>query len=219
MTKKRRILILCAHPDDEVIGVGGTILNYAKKGIDSYVVIFSGGEKSNALYKEKKLVSIREKESQKAGEILNAKKIINLKLSDMKLYKEAHEKETKDKIRDIIKKYKPEKIFTHAIDDMLFPDHRAVHDCVLEIVKEFNKKEKKYPVYTFNIWTLNVRKRNTPKLIVDITNEFPEKVKALKCFKSQSLALLQLTPGIYLKALLAGWKNGTKYAEEFYKIE
>lgn len=216
---KRRIMIFCAHPDDEVIGPGGTVLHYAKKGIDSYIVIFSGGEKSNALYDEQKLVSLREKESLEAGKILRAKKIINLKLSDMKLYKEAHEEHIKKKVRKLIEKYQPEKIFTHAIDDMLFPDHRAVHDCVTGIVEEIRTETgKKYPLYTFNIWTINIRKRNTPKLVVDVTEEFSEKVKALKCFRTQSLALFQLTPGIYIKAVLAGWKNGTKYAEEFYKI-
>lgn len=214
---KRRILIFCAHPDDEVIGPGGTILNYAKQGIETYVVIFSGGEKSNIWYDEKKLVTIREQESNNAGEILQAKKIINLKLADGKLYKEIESPKFQEKIKKLILKYNPEKIFTHAIDDMLYPDHRAVHDSVVRAVKELRDK-KKYSVYTFNIWTINFRKRNAPRLVVDITNEFENKRKALKCFKTQYLALFQLTPFIYIRAIFAGWKNGTKYAEEFHKI-
>jgi LmbE family N-acetylglucosaminyl deacetylase len=214
---KRNILIFCAHPDDEVIGPGGTILNYAKKGINTYVVIFSGGEKSHVWYDEKKLITKREQESNNAGKILQAKRIINLKLADGKLHKEIESPEVNEKVKKLILKYNPEKIFTHAIDDMLYPDHRAVHDCVVNAVKELREK-KKYSVYTFNIWTINVRKRNAPRLVVDITEEFERKTEALKCFKTQYLALFQLRPLVYIKALLAGWKNGTKYAEEFHKI-
>lgn len=214
---KRNILIFCAHPDDEVIGPGGTILHYAKKGINSHVVIFSGGEKSNVWYDEKKLITKREQESNNAGKILQAKKIINLKLTDGKLTKDVENPEVQKKIRDLILKVNPEKIFTHAIDDMLYPDHRAVHDCVMNAVHEL-KDKKKYSVYTFNIWTINFRKRNAPRLVVDISDEFEQKTEALNCFKTQYLALFQLRPVVYIKALLAGWKNGTKYAEEFHKI-
>lgn len=218
--KKRSIIVFCAHPDDEVIGPGGTLLKYANDGIDCYVVIFSGGEMSNTLYEKEKLIKIREKESEKAGKILGVKKIINLKLRDMNLMPDVKEKNIKEKIKKIITKIKPEKIFTHAMDDMLYIDHRAVHDCVIESVMELNAQESKttYNLYTFNIWTLNVRKRNSPRLIIDIKNEFPNKIKALKEFKSQKLALLQLTPLVYLRALVSGWKHNCKYAEEFHKI-
>lgn len=220
----KSVIVFCAHPDDEVIGPGGTLLKYAKQGIKTIVVIISGGEKSNALYKKNKLVKLREKESKNAAKILKVNKLINLNLRDMQLIKDLESKKTKTEITKIIKKYQPEKIFTHAIDDMLYQDHKAVHDTIFDIVTNLNKnhkknkKEHKYSLYTFNVWTLNVRKRDSPKLIVDISEEFKFKLKALKKFKSQKLALIQLYPFIYIRAILAGWKHDTKYVEEFYKV-
>ena len=219
--KKRKIAVFCAHPDDEVIGPGGTLLKYAKAGIECHVIIFSGGEMSHSLYNKKKLVKLRERESVRAGEILEISKIVNLGLRDMHLKQDVLNPEVQEKVKNIIKRINPEKVFTHAIDDMLFIDHRAVHDCVVKAVKDINKKREqrqRINLYTFNIWTFNVRKRNSPRLVINIDNEFKEKVRALKEFKSQKMALLQLTPVVYIKALLSGWKHDCKFAEEFHKV-
>ncbi|MGM5483698.1 MAG: PIG-L deacetylase family protein [Nanobdellota archaeon] len=219
--KNRPVLIFCAHPDDEVIGPGGTIAEYTRKGIEVKVIIFSGGEMSNAFYKKNKLLNIRKKESEKAAKILGISKITYLGLTDMKLSSQVQEKKVKARIKKIIKTNDPSKTFTHAIDDMLYKDHKAVHDCVLDIMKEINSERKEsenLPLYTFNIWTLNIRKRDSPKLVVNITKSFPKKIKALNQFKSQGLALLQLKPVVYIKALLNGWKNECRFAEEFYKV-
>ncbi|MFA4887817.1 MAG: PIG-L family deacetylase, partial [Candidatus Nanoarchaeia archaeon] len=40
---KETILVFAAHPDDEIIGVGGTIAKYAQEGKDVIVTIFSDG--------------------------------------------------------------------------------------------------------------------------------------------------------------------------------
>lgn len=218
MKKKRAVMVFCAHPDDEVIGPGGTLKKYAEQGIDTYVVIFSGGEMSNKLYKKNKLIELRHKESTLAGDILGVKKIFNLGLRDMYLTADLKDLKNCEKVENLIQKIKPEKIFTHSMDDMLYIDHRAVHDCVFDVVNKLNKEGNKYQLYTFNIWTLTVRKRDFPRLIINIDNEFKHKIKALKAFNSQKLALLQLTPMVYLKAIIAGWKHDCKYAEEFYKI-
>ena len=170
---------------------------------------------------KKKLLKLRHRESEKAGKILGVKKITNLGLRDMGLTTDAKDPKIRAKLKKMISRLKPEKIFTHAIDDMLYIDHRAVHDCVTTIVKEINAEnevKKKLSVYTFNIWTLNVRKRNSPRLVIDISKEMSEKMKALREFKSQKLALIQLTPVVFIRAILSGFKHDCKYAEEFYKI-
>ena len=222
--KKGCVLVFCAHPDDEVIGVGGTLKKFADEGVRTVVVIFTGGEKSNALYKKERLIEIRHKETMAAAKVLKISEVINLGLNDMHLSKDVELESNLKRIKDIILKEKPSKIFTHAIDDVLYQDHKAVHDSVFKIVKNLNKEhkvnksEQKFSLYTFNVWTLNFRKRDTPKLVIDISNEFEFKLDALKKFKSQKLALIQLYPFIYGRAIFAGWKHDAKYVEEFYKV-
>ena len=39
-----KILVLCAHSDDQVLGIGATIAKYSEEGKKVYVMIFSNGE-------------------------------------------------------------------------------------------------------------------------------------------------------------------------------
>ena len=40
----KKILVICAHPDDETLGLGGTILKHSQNGDQVFVVIFADGE-------------------------------------------------------------------------------------------------------------------------------------------------------------------------------
>ena len=83
-------------------------------------------------------------------------------------------------------------------------------------------------LYTFEIWhIINLKKRNKPRLVVDISDTFETKVKALKAFKSQiDLATfynyLVLNNFffflIHIKDMINGITYNTRYAEVFYKI-
>ena len=42
MKKKKRILVVAPHPDDETLGVGGTIAKFASQGDEVFVLIVSG---------------------------------------------------------------------------------------------------------------------------------------------------------------------------------
>ncbi len=42
MHSKKQILVVAPHPDDETLGVGGTIAKFAKNGADIFVLIISG---------------------------------------------------------------------------------------------------------------------------------------------------------------------------------
>ena len=48
-----KILFFVAHPDDEVLGCGGTIALYNSKGYDTKVIIFTNGENSSIIKKPK----------------------------------------------------------------------------------------------------------------------------------------------------------------------
>jgi len=42
--KKKVLLAVLAHPDDETFGTGGTLAYYAQKGVDVYLVCATRGE-------------------------------------------------------------------------------------------------------------------------------------------------------------------------------
>lgn len=209
------IMLFCAHNDDNIVGAGGTIAKYAKEGKKVITIIFSYGEMSHPHLRSKVIIGMRVGESHKAQTILGEEKVIYFGLKEGSLLAEAKEKKIYEKIKKLLDEYKPSKIFTHSIDDP-HPDHQAVYRIVDSVLNEI-----KYDceVYSFDIWTLiNVRKRNVPKLVVDITDTFRKKIDAFKAHKSQKFTIMILMWSLYLKAIINGMNNGVKYAEIFYKI-
>ncbi|MBW2977759.1 PIG-L family deacetylase [Candidatus Woesearchaeota archaeon] len=215
MKKQENILVICAHNDDQIIGAGATLAKYSKLGKNVNTLIFSYGERSLPHLKPSIVIKTRVTESHKSDKIMGGSGVSYFGLKEGKFL--ANKNKVKEKIKDIIKQKKPSKIFTHSIDDP-HPDHRAVFKIINEIV---NKAKTNYDVYSFDVWNpITLRKRNLPKLVVDVTSTFNKKVKAFKAHKSQKIAaIMPLMWKVYLKALINGWNNGVKYAEVFYKIK
>lgn len=211
---KNPVIIFCAHSDDQILGAGGTMAKYAKEGKDIYTIIFSYGVASHLWLKKSVTAEMRVKESQNADKIVGGKSVIFLGLTEGKFTQETKKRDTRKKITKMIEKIKPKKIFTHSLEDP-HPDHKAVHKFVTETM---DKMKYSCDVYSFDIWNpIRIRKRSEPKLVVDITDTFKRKIKALKCFKSQKISLVSLLPSVYIKAITNGFNNNVKFAEVFIK--
>lgn len=209
------ILVFATHPDDEVIGCGGTIAKFVKEKRKVVIVIFSHGEGSDPLMDPVIVTRRRIKESKRAANILGVKDIIFLGLSDLKFKYDIKEPLTIKKVKDILIKYKPEVILTHTIDDP-HPSHRAVSNLIKTLTKELKLKTN---MYTFTISApFKFVQRKNPRLYIDISDTFKIKEKALRIFKSQKKWIsIYFIPLIRLKNWFAGFKAGCKYAEMFYK--
>lgn len=211
--KKENILCIVAHADDEIIGAGGSLVKYVSEGKNIISLILLYGERSEPWLKEEYLIKARVKESQKVDQSLGIKKTIFLGIKE-KNYKNLNEEKVKEKIKNIILKYKPIKIFTHAPD--AHHAHRLVNKIIIEIFDGTNIKDSS--LFTFTIWSLVDVNKNLPRLYIDITSTFSKKIKAIKKFKSQWFSIFLLLPIIHIKARLNGLKNNCKYAELFHKI-
>ncbi len=157
---KQTIMVFCAHPDDEVLGVGGTIASYAKQGKNVIVVIFSYGEGSHPWLKKRVTVEMRVNEGKKAGKILGCKETIFLGLKDTGVKKHGEKLKVEKKIKNLIEKYQPAKVFIHSKDDP-WPDHQAVHKIMIKVIEKIKFDG---DVYSFDIWNpIRARERNLPK--------------------------------------------------------
>ena len=208
------ILVLCAHPDDEVFGIGGTIAKYVREGRKVTTVVFSYGEMAMPWLKPEEVRKIRKKETLEASKILGTKTFF-LGLKEGKIDKMSRKK--RDFVESLVKKLSPSKIFTHAPDDPHF-DHRAVHVVVMDMLKSIGFKG---DIYLFDVWNiLTLKKRHVPKLYVNITKEFKLKLEATKKFETQKIqGRWPLIPAIIIRALFFGFLNHCRYAERFRKVE
>jgi LmbE family N-acetylglucosaminyl deacetylase len=208
------VLVFCAHPDDEVFGLGGTIAKYSQEGKKVIIIVCSYGENSLPWLKEKEVAETRKKECLAASEIIGVSKTIFLGLKEGLI--DNADIETVEKIKNAIKEYAPEKVFLHSIDDPHI-DHKAVYRLVLKLLIVVGYKGE---VYAFDVWNpINFTKRASPKLYVDITKTFGRKIRAIKMFKSQKIqGRWPLLPAAILKAIVYGFQSRHFYAERFVKV-
>ena len=68
----KKVLIVAAHPDDEVLGCFGTVSKLIKQGYEAYTLILSGGKTSRGEVEQSELDNLKQ-------EMLNANKLIGVK--------------------------------------------------------------------------------------------------------------------------------------------
>ena len=82
----RKMLIVAAHPDDEVLGCGGTIARFADEGCEVYTLILGEGitsrDDSRDRHKREEEIRTLKKEAEDANNILGVKKIYTFDFPD-----------------------------------------------------------------------------------------------------------------------------------------
>ena len=178
------ILAIGAHPDDVELGCSGTIAKEIANNKKVGILDLTKGELGT-----RGSAKIREKEANDAAKILNVAFRENLNLKDG-FFK--NDEEHQLKLIQVIRKYKPDIILCNAIDDRHIDHPRGaklvIDSCFLsglkKIVTEYNNKEQE-PWRPLNIYHYIQWKNLKADFVVDISNYFNVKIKAVKSFKSQ----------------------------------
>lgn len=125
------ILILAAHPDDEVLGCGGTICKLADKGAIIHVAFLADGVFSRDVDQEKMQneLRIRRAAAQKACDILRVKSVSFDDFPDNRMDTVALLDITKA-LENLISEHMPEVVFTHHASDVNI-DHRRMHEAAV----------------------------------------------------------------------------------------
>lgn len=127
----RSILIIAAHPDDEVLGCGGTIIKLARQGATIHVAFLADGvlsrhNESSELQAE---LDSRRLAAQKACEILGSKTVYFGEFPDNRMDTIAL-LDIVMVVEKLIIKYQPDMIFTHHVGDLNI-DHRRTHEALI----------------------------------------------------------------------------------------
>lgn len=176
-TQNMKILILAAHPDDEVLGMGGTIKKLSKKNEIQLCVVTEG---ATAQYSDKKMINVRKESCLKSSKILGISKVHFLDFPDMKLDSISN-LEINKKLEEIIRKFNPEIVYTTPKHD-LNKDHQLVHESTLVVTRPTSSSVKQ--VYSYELPGF-VNEPFTPNVYVNIESEFEYKIKAFNCYKTE----------------------------------
>ena len=132
------ILVIAAHPDDEVLGMGATIRKLNKEKHKIHLCVVSEG--ATAQYKDNKMIEVRKKSCIKAGKLLGISTFDFLEFPDMKLDSIPH-LEINIKLEKIVQKYKPQIVYTTPSND-LNKDHQIVFESTLAGEEPLSLKKK-----------------------------------------------------------------------------
>jgi N-acetylglucosamine malate deacetylase 1 len=181
------VAIIAAHPDDEVLGCGGTIARYSSQGDQVHTLFLADGvssrEKTSELASEVRLES-----ANRAAEILCTHPPLTLALPDNKLDTVPLLEVVKG-IEAFLSVVRPTVIFTHHGGD-LNVDHRVAHQATLTAARPLpgnNIQE----IYSFE--TVSSTEWSTPSIghpfvpnhFVEVTEFIAQKEKALKQYEEE----------------------------------
>lgn len=183
----QKVLVLAPHPDDEVIGCGGTICLYAAMGAEVHVVIVSdgGGLSLAGMDDPQEVIACRKQEALRAAGMLGVRQTHFLGFPDGGLsgLKDA----VRVKIEEIIRHVGPDILFAPSPAD-LHPDHGAVADIALQVQASFpGMRVAMYEIYR------SVRFTH----LVDISSVITTKERALTEYR---VSLLN-APGLFCESI------------------
>ncbi len=218
----KKVLVIAAHPDDEVLGVGGTIAKLTAVGAECHLLIVTDG--SSAQYRDSEnlaeIIETKKMETKGCANVLGFKSINYGGLPDMKLDKTPHITINKV-IENVINEIQPETIFTHFWGDVN-RDHQEVYNSTLVAVRPVMGQVVKelycYRVPSSTEWTPN--KSDTmfmPNFFVDISEYAELKYKAFAKYSTELRDYPHPRSVQYLREAdrAAGLRVGMLVAEEF----
>ena len=128
-----RILVVAAHPDDEVLGCGGTIARHSDAGDQVQLLIVAEGATSRQQHRNRdealEELSALARSAQHAGAILGVKGVELLDLPDNRI-DSLDRLDLIKRIEERIEHYQPQVVYTHHAGDVNV-DHRLLHEAVV----------------------------------------------------------------------------------------
>lgn len=203
-----RILVIAPHPDDEIIGVGGTIAKHVQNGDDVYVCVATRG--MEPLFDQIQVAQVR-KECREADRQLGVKETIFLDFPAVML-ETVPRHELNAKISEVICKIKPEEVYIPHRGDMQL-DHQMIVDAVMVAVRPrgncYPKRVYAYETLSETGWNIpNTVNEFIPTVYEDISDTLAAKLEAMKIFQSQ-LAIFPEARSIGAIEALARYRGAT----------
>jgi len=191
MSNRSPVLVIAAHPDDEVLGCGGTIPRLAQSGCEVHIAIL--GEGISARYPHREQVGASEIErlasqSNRVAEILQAQQVLAYGLPDNR-FDTMPLLDIIKIIEELIAEVRPQVVYTHHGGDLNI-DHRVVHQATLTATRPLTGHPVR-EVYTYEVpssteWAFSrLGPVFQPNVFVDISNTLEMKLAALSHYQTE----------------------------------
>jgi LmbE family N-acetylglucosaminyl deacetylase len=182
-----KILVIAAHPDDEVLGVGGTIPLLKRQHASIDLVIATDGS-STQYTGDEKLLKQKFFEASEAARILGIDNVIKFSFPDMRLDTVAHADINKE-FESLIKSNNYDTVFVQDKGDINMDHKQLFHSALVACRPHPHQSVKSlfsYYVNSSSEWGgLESTRLFSPNVYIDITETIELKLKAMEAYKTE----------------------------------
>lgn len=209
-SRKKKVLVIGAHPDDPETGCGGTMILLAQAGYEVVAVYMTKGQAGIVGKSHEEASAIRVSEGENASKVLGARPVFMTQIDGNAEINKSRYVE----MRELIAAEKPDMVLTHWPIDS-HPDHRV---CSLLVYDAWRRLEYSFELYYFEVMSGTQTQLFQPTDYVDISSVVAQKHEACFCHTSQDM-----------KSLFEDWHGPMerfrgiefrcKYAEAFIHLQ
>lgn len=180
-----KILVVAPHPDDEMIGVGGTIIKNIENGNEVFICVVTKG--THPLFDEETVKKTRE-ECKTCHDFLGIKETFFLDFPAAML-ETVPRIDLNNSLLKVVEQVKPDVVFIPHHGDMQ-KDHQIVSDAMMVVLRPkyfFAPKQiLEYEVLSETGWNIpNCQNEFIPNVFIDVSNFLEDKINACSFYKSQ----------------------------------
>lgn len=176
------VVCIGAHPDDVEIGMGATLAGMVRQGLRVVLVDLTDGEPTPMGTRETRLG-----EAKAAQEALGVEDRRILSQTNRALFDTV---EARRELAEVIRELKPHLLFApYPVD--AHPDHVAAEAITeaarfyAKLVKTDMRGEPHFPAKIYHYFSVHLRLHLKPSFIIDVSDDFPAKTRAVVCYASQ----------------------------------
>ena len=215
------VLVVAPHPDDAELGMGGAILKMVAGGLTIGILDLTSGEPT-----PHGSLEIRASEAEAATRVLGISWRQNLELENRSLEPTL---ENRRKLAEVFRLTRPKHLFAPFWIDA-HPDHVAATQLVdaarfwAKLSNTDMRGEPHHPARIYNYYCVHLKMAANPAFVLDISDVWPAKRRAIECYHSQFIQGREhTTPGFVeqLESEAAYWGKtiGVPYGEPFTSRE
>jgi len=216
------VIVVSTHPDDEMFGVGGTLLKHAENNDSITWLIITSMLESDGYSKDR--VTSRNQEIDKIASEIGIKNVVKLDVPVMSLDSSTLQSLIPS-IADVFQKYQPSIIYTLNRSDV-HSDHRITFDAVYSCTKSFRfpfiKRVLMYECISETEFAPALAEKIfIPNYFVDISKYMDKKIELIGVYESEigEHPFPRSNKNVEALATFRGATAGVEYAEAFHLLK